>query len=231
MIHETAELQKLIATISSGNGNLLKRTFDLREDVSTVTSPNSSHHYHYIAVFERLLFHLIHQLSSSTVHDNALNHLLFNVLEFTPNFTQKLLHENIRCLLQQLNPHKNRSVVEAAKKFVTLVTLAKNLILGKTFHLIYCGCGFNGANPYVTGFRICRKYGPFSLQFDDLMDFIIFSMYLRDPNHENPCSISVTTWNRFLNRTSTQFEASNSCTLGLLFCISLALTINNIDNS
>ena len=94
---QIADLKHRIATLTSENDILLKRTFELTEDVSSLTAISSAHRH--LQTIHRMLFHFIQQLPSTTDPDNAPHHLLFNVLCGSPNSTQGILHENIRCLL------------------------------------------------------------------------------------------------------------------------------------
>ena len=101
------DLTQRIFTLTFGNESLLKRTFELTEYVCSLTAITSAHCR--LPVFQRMLLYHIEQLPLTTDANTASHHLLLRVLGCAPSFSQEILTENIRCLLQQLHLNKNLS--------------------------------------------------------------------------------------------------------------------------
>ena len=101
---QTTDLTQRTVTLIPENEYLLKRTFELTEDVSSPTAITSAHCQ--LRVFQRIFSYPNQQLPSITDSNTALYHLRFFVLGCAPSSSQEKLQENISCLLQQLHRQK-----------------------------------------------------------------------------------------------------------------------------
>ena len=94
-------LTQRIATLTSENDCLVKRIFELTENLSKLTAVTSAHRQ--LPALQRMLFYHIQQLPLTTDANTAPHHLLFRVLGCAPCFSQEILQIKIRCLLQTLH--------------------------------------------------------------------------------------------------------------------------------
>ena len=163
-----SQLQQRIAVLNDENEAILTRTFELTEDVSTLTAITSRHRH--LPVLQPMFFHHLQQLPLTTNADEHPHNLLFHVVGSAPSSSPEIIQENIKCLLQQLHPDKSPSVPSSVSKYVPLVTLAKIVLLNTNLLPIYRCCGMFGVNRQQNGLQTCRKCYPFLQKLDDLMD-------------------------------------------------------------
>ena len=165
---QVSQLQQRIATLNDENEALLKRTFELTEDVSTLTAITSTHRH--LPALQRMFFHHLQQLPLTTNPNEHPHKLLFHVVGCAPSSSPEIIQENIKCLLQQLHPDKNPSVPSSVSQYVPLVTMAKTILLNKNLLPTYRCCGMFGVTRQQNGLRTCRKCDPFLRKLDNLMD-------------------------------------------------------------
>ena len=99
------QLKQRLSTLTRENETLLKRTFELTDELATLRSPAASHRH--TPVLQRMLAHHVNRLP---LHSEAPNNLLFDLLGCTPTAYTEVLQENIRVLLHTLRPDKNKAV-------------------------------------------------------------------------------------------------------------------------
>ena len=140
---QVSKLQQQIATLNDKNEALLKRTFELTEDVSTLTAITST--YRHLPALQRLFFNHFHWVPQLPLTINPQEHphnLLSHVVGCAPSSCPEIIQENIKCLLQQLHPDKNPSVPSSVSQYVPLVNLAKTILLNKNLlpHSVVVAC-------------------------------------------------------------------------------------------
>ena len=165
---QVSQIQQRIADLNDEIEALLKRTFELTEDVSTLTAITSTHRH--LPALQRMFFHHLQQLPLTTNADEHPHNLLLHVVGCAPSSFPEIIQENIKCLLQQLHPDKNPSVPSSVSKYVPLVTVAKSVLLNTNLLPIYRCCGMFGVNRQQNGLRTCRKCYPFLEKLVDLLD-------------------------------------------------------------
>ena len=165
---QVSQLQQRIVVLNDENEALLKRTFELTKDVSTLTAITSTHLH--LTAIQRMFFHHLQQLPFTTNPDEHSHNLLFHVVGCAPSSSPEIIQENIKCILQQLHPDKKPCVPSSVSQYVPLVTLPKKILLNKNLLPTYGRCGRFGVTRQQNGLRICRKCDPFLQKLDDLMD-------------------------------------------------------------
>ena len=156
---QKADIRNRIATLTSENESPLKRTFELTEDVSTRTASTSAHRH--LPALQRLFFHHLQQLPLTTNPDEIPHILLVRAVGCTPSSSPEKKHKNIKFLLQQLHPDKNRSVPSSVSKCVPLVTLVKTISLNPNLLSTYRCCSRFGVNRQQNGLRTCKQWDPY----------------------------------------------------------------------
>ena len=165
---QVSQLQPKIPVLNDGNEALLKRTFELTEDVSTLTAITSQHRR--LPALQQMFLHHLQQLPLTTNPDELPHNLLFHVVGCALSSSPETIQENIKSLLQQLHPDKNPSIPSSLSKYVPLVTLAKTVLLNSNLLPIYRCCDMFGVTRQQNGLRTSRKSDPFLRKLDDLTD-------------------------------------------------------------
>ena len=106
-------LQQRIATLTTENEALLKRTLESTEDVSSLKSITANNRQ--VPVMQRMVWFnilklLLLQMPLDKYPEDGPPEYFFNLLNCSPSSTPEVIQENIRCLLQLLHPDKNSSV-------------------------------------------------------------------------------------------------------------------------
>ena len=135
---QVSKLQQREATLNDENEALLKRTFELTEDVSTLTVITYTHRH--LPALQRMLFHHLKKLPLTTNPEELPHNLLFHVVGCAPSSSPGIIQESIKCLVQ-IHPDKNPSAPSSFSKNVPLVTLAKAFLLNTNLLAIYRCCG------------------------------------------------------------------------------------------
>ena len=159
------QLKQRLSTLTTENECLLKRTFELTDELATLRSLAASHRH--TPVLQRMLIHHVTQLQPHSKAEEAPDNLLFDLLGCTPTAYTEVLQENIRVLLHTLHPDKNKAVSAAASKYKPLIKEAKRILSDSTLKPIHL---FPGVRRSDMGFRTCRHCDPFLRTSDDLMD-------------------------------------------------------------
>ena len=129
---QITNLKTRIATLTSENKSLLKRTLESTEDVSSVKSitANSRH----VPVMQRMVWSNILklpllQMPLDKYPEDVPPEYFFDLLNCSPSSTPETIQENIRCLLQLLHPDKNPSAPPTASQFVPIASYIKTILL------------------------------------------------------------------------------------------------------
>ena len=96
------------STITLENESLLKRTFELTDELATLRSLAASHRH--IPVLQRMLAHHVTRLPLHSEAEDAPDNLLFDLLGCTPTTYTEVLQENIPVLLHTLHPDKKSRI-------------------------------------------------------------------------------------------------------------------------
>ena len=168
---EHEKLKQRLSTLRTENEALLKRTFELTDELATLRSLAASHrHTPVLQVLQRMLAHHVTRLPLHSEAEDAPDNLLFDLLGCTPTAYTEVLQENIRVLLLTWNPDKNKAVSAAASKYIPLIKEAKRILSDSTLKPHYLCCGTPGVRRSDIGLRTCRHFDPFLRTMDDLMD-------------------------------------------------------------
>ena len=168
-----ANLQQRITVLTTENEALIKRTFDLTEEVSSLKSMTAN--CRQVPVMQRMVWfnifklHLL-QMPLDKYPENVPPENFFDLLNCSPSSTPEGIQENIRCLLQLLHPDKTPSVPYPASYFVPIVSYSKTISLDPVLLPVNKCCDFFGVVRRQRGYRSCKKCDPFLQSFDDLMD-------------------------------------------------------------
>ena len=165
-------LQQRIATLTENEG-LLKRTMDLTEDVSALSTITTNHRY--VPVMQWIIWHYVlqqplSQLPLTIALNYAPPNFLFNLLGCPQSSTPELISENVKCLLQILHPDKTPQAPPTASQYIPLVSFAKTILLDKDLSPVYRCCGLDGIARRQHKLRTCHRCDPFSQTLNDLMD-------------------------------------------------------------
>ena len=170
---QITDLKTRIATMTSENENLLRRTLELSEDVSSLKSitANSRH----VPVMQRMVwFNILKlpllQMPLDKYPEDVPPENFFDLLNCSPSSTPETIQENIRCLLQLLHPDKNHSAPPTASQFVPIVSYKKTILLDPALLPVYQCCDFFGVFRRQKSYRSCKKCDPFKQSLEDLMD-------------------------------------------------------------
>ena len=169
-----ANLQQRITTLTTENEALLKRTLNLTEDVSSLKSITANNRLE--PVMQRMVWLNILELPPLQMPldkypEDVPPEYFFHLLNCSPSSTPEVIQENIRCLLQLLNPYKNPSVPPLASQLVPIISYSKTILLDPALLPVYKCCDFFGVLRGQRGYRSCEKCHPFLQSLDDLMDF------------------------------------------------------------
>lgn len=174
----TAEVESLTAkvvsltarvhTLNEENEALLKRTFDLSEQVTSLTAITTSTRH--VPALQRMVAHHINTLPLNPAPEDAPANYLFNLLGCSPSASTELIQENVRCLLQTLHPDKNAAVPAPISRFIPTVKEAKRILLNAELRAVYQCCGLIGIERNQSGLRTCRHCDKFLQSLNDLMD-------------------------------------------------------------
>ena len=167
------DLKTRIATLTSENESLLKRTMDLTEDVSALSAIATNKRY--VPVMQRIIWHHVLQqpllqLPLTIGFNYAPPNFLFNLLGCPQSSTPELISENVKCLLQILHPDKNPQAPPTASQYIPLISFAKTILLDKSLSPVYRCCGLDGIARRQHKLRTCRRCDPFLQTLNDLMD-------------------------------------------------------------
>ena len=165
---EHEKLKQRLSTFTTENEALLKRTFELTDELASLRTLTVSHRH--TPVLQRMLAHHVTRLPLHSEAEDTPDNLLFDLLGCTPTAYTEVLQENIRVLLHKLHPDKNKAVSAAASKYIPLIKEAKRILSDSTLKPIYLCCGMPGVRRSDMGLRTCRHCDPFLRTLDDLMD-------------------------------------------------------------
>ena len=165
---EHEKLKQRLSTLTIENETLLKRTFELTDELATLKSLAASHRH--TPVLQRMLAHHVTRLPLHSEAEDAPANLLFDLLGCTPTTYNEVLQENIRVLLHTLHPDKNQAVSAAASKYIPLIKEAKRILSDSNLKRIYLCCGMSGVRRSDVGLRTCHYCDPFLRTLDNLMD-------------------------------------------------------------
>ena len=165
---EHEKLEQRLSKLTIENETLLKRTFELKDELATLKSLAASHLH--TPVLQRMLAHHVTLLPLHSEAEDAPANLLFHFLGCTPTTYNDVLQENIRVLLDTLHPDKNQAVSAAASKFIPLIKKAKRILSDSNLKRIYLCCGMSGVRRSDMGLRTCHHCDPFLRTLDNLMD-------------------------------------------------------------
>ena len=165
---EHQKLKQRLSTLTIENETLLKRTFELTDELATLKSLAASHGH--TPVLQRMLAHHVTRLPLHSEAEDAPANLLFDLLGCTPTTYNEVLQENIRVLLHTLHPDKNQAVSAAASKYIHLIKEAKRILSDSNLKRIYLCCGMSGVRRSDMGLRTCHYCDPFLRTLDNLMD-------------------------------------------------------------
>ena len=170
---QITDLKTRIATLTSENESLLKRTLELTEDVSALSAITTNQRY--VPVMQRIIWHHVLQqpllqLPLTIGFNYAPPNFLFNLLGCPQSSTPEIISENVKCLLQILHPDKNPQAPPTASQYIPLVSFAKTILLDKSLSPIYRCCGLDGVARRQHKLRTCRRCDPFLQTLNDLMD-------------------------------------------------------------
>ena len=156
------------STLTLENESLLKRTFELTDELATLRSLAASHRH--IPVLQRMVAHHVARLPLHSEAEDAPANLLFDLLGCTATAYTEVLQDDIRVLLHTLHPDKNKAVSAAASKYIPLIKEAKRILSDSNLKPIYLCCGMSGFRRSDMGLRTCRHCDPFLRTLDDFMD-------------------------------------------------------------
>ena len=165
---EHEKLKQRLSTITIENEPLLKRTFELTDELATLKSLAASHRH--TPVLQRMLAHHVTRLPLHSEAEDAPANFLFDLLGCTPTTYHEVLQEKIRVLLHTLHPDKNKAVSAAASKYIPLIKEAKRILSDSNLKTIYLCCGMSGVRRSDMGLRTCHYCDPFLRTLDNLMD-------------------------------------------------------------
>ena len=170
---QITDLKTRIATLTSENESLLKRTMDLTEDVFALSAIATNKRY--VPVMQRIIWHHVLQqpllqLPLTIGFNYAPPNFLFNLLRCPQSSTPELISENVKCLLQILHPDKNPQAPPTASQYIPLISFAKTILLDKSLSTVYRCCGLDGIARRQHKRRTFRRCDPFLQTLRDLMD-------------------------------------------------------------
>ena len=170
---QITDLKIRIATLTSENESLLKRTMDLTQDVSALSAIATKKRY--VPVMQRIIWHHVLQqpllqLPLTIGFNYAPPNFLFNLLGCPQSSTPELISEKVKCLLQILHPDKNPQAPPTASQYIPLVSFAKTILLDKSLSPVYRCCGLDGIARRQHKLRTCCRCDPFLQTLNDLMD-------------------------------------------------------------
>ena len=159
------DLKTRIATLTSKNESLLKRTLELAEDVSCLKSRTANSRQ--VPVMQRMVWFNnlklpLLQMPLDKYTEDVPPEYFFDLLNCSPSSFPEVIQENIRCLLQLLHPDKNPSVPPVASQFVPIVSYIKTILLDPALLPVYQCCDFFGVARRQRGYRSCKKMRPVS---------------------------------------------------------------------
>ena len=170
---QLTDLKTRIATLTSENVSLLKRTLVLTEAVSSLKSitANSRH----VPVMQRMVwFNILKlprlQMPLDKYPEDVPPEYFFDLLNCSLFSTLEIIQENIRCLLQLLHPDKNPTDSPTANQFVPIVPYISTIILDPALLPVYNCCDFFDVFRRQRGYRSCKKCDPFLQSLEDLLD-------------------------------------------------------------
>ena len=105
---EHEKLKQRPSTFTTENEVLLKRTFELRDELASLRTLAASHGH--IPVLQRMVAHHVTRLPLHSEAEDAPATLLFDLLGCTPTNYTEVLQENIRVLLHTLHPDKKSHI-------------------------------------------------------------------------------------------------------------------------
>ena len=134
-----ANLQNRIATLTTENEALLKRTFELTEDVSSLNSITANSQ---VPAMQRMVWFNIFklpllQMPLDKYPGDVPPEYFFDLLNSSPSSIPEIIQEIIRCFLQLLHPDKNPSVPTLASQFVPIVSYFKTILLDPALLPVY----------------------------------------------------------------------------------------------
>ena len=167
-----ANLQQPIGALTTENEALLKRTLELTEDVSSLKSTTANSRQ--VPVMQRVVwFNILKlrllQMPLDKYPDDVPPEYFFDLLNYSPSSTPELKQENIRCLLQLLDPDKTPSVPPLVSQFVPIISYLKTILLDPALLPAKNCCDFLGVVRHQRGYRSCKKCDPFLQSLDNLM--------------------------------------------------------------
>ena len=165
---ENEHFKQRLSTLTTENEALLKRTFELTDELASLRTLAASHRQ--IPVLQRMVAHHVTRLPQNSEAGDVPDNLVFDLLGCMPTAYTDVLHENIRVLLHTLHPDKNKAVSAAASKYIQLIKEAKRILSDSNLKPIYLCCGMPCVRRIDIGLKMCRDCDPFFLILDDLMD-------------------------------------------------------------